>query len=130
MVWLFALNSNLILLILLPSSGISSTLFPLNSNLILLIPTWEKMKTTVSDFKFQSDSINTLTASQMSFASPPLNSNLILLIPHSTLASKYMSVSFKFQSDSINTEAAGTLKAKASIFKFQSDSINTFNVSK
>ena len=59
-----------------------TTLPALNSNLILLIPNYDaNIDTNVLAFKFQSDSINTIT-------------NMIRT---------WGKISFKFQSDSINT---------------------------
>ena len=55
-------------------------------------------------FKFQSDSINTIT-----FVSTGGGGNY----------------TFKFQSDSINTNVMNDQKLKYRLFKFQSDSINT-----
>ena len=61
MVWLFALNSNLILLILAPVSATLAAAMALNSNLILLIRiNGDTHKFAEISFKFQSDSINTL----------------------------------------------------------------------
>ena len=56
------------------------------------------------NFKFQSDSINTMAGV-----------DLIVML-----------VTFKFQSDSINTKGIGGSDAGAICFKFQSDSINTW----
>ena len=54
----------------------------LNSNLILLIQAKEAaMSQPVITFKFQSDSINTLSVAGKQAGIKPLNSNLILLIP-------------------------------------------------
>ena len=76
----------------------------LNSNLILLIhKDAESSEAGGSDFKFQSDSINTL----------PL---CVTLSPLTY---------FKFQSDSINTKSKRIYGVKGMGFKFQSDSINT-----
>ena len=57
----------------------------------------------MSNFKFQSDSINTETAAE----------------------SEAPAEVFKFQSDSINTLIRHKFRILASSFKFQSDSINT-----
>ena len=99
-----SLNSNLILLILNRREKEAVSLLPLNSNLILLIPQQLYHLRTFNDFKFQSDSINTVTKTFgidlqafFKFQSDsintekckeilsdvvPLNSNLILLIPN------------------------------------------------
>ena len=75
----------------------------LNSNLILLIRTQESCGPVSGIFKFQSDSINTITTKML------------------------MDVlsAFKFQSDSINTECGRSMTRHPYHFKFQSDSINT-----
>ena len=101
----FALNSNLILLILFSGSRLRRRKKTLNSNLILLIhDLLRSMLSPTIFFKFQSDSINTST-----------RDNLFLYI-----------LFFKFQSDSINTTDREASNNTASAFKFQSDSINTF----
>ena len=56
------------------------------------------------NFKFQSDFINTITLLSLArFTAFPLNSNLILLIPVTGTAVTGTEVTFKFQSDFINT---------------------------
>ena len=78
------LNSNLILLIHYKQSIPVICVFPLNSNLILLILIWIiNASFFINNFKFQSDSINTISEIEK------------------TGAAAY----FKFQSDSINTLA-------------------------
>ena len=126
MVWLFALNSNLILLIQKATLKDTLTCMSLNSNLILLIPDrrriplqWRNAFKFQSDsintssldcvilstliFKFQSDSINTFLVNPVNVPiNYTLNSNLILLI-HTTAQALMEAMIFKFQSDSINT---------------------------
>ena len=54
----------------------------LNSNLILLIQASAQQRDLdENNFKFQSDSINTIAAKFATTIQIPLNSNLILLIP-------------------------------------------------
>ena len=103
MVWLFALNSNLILLIL--------------NVLFLSVPSFS--------FKFQSDSINTVISQVSKSRQSALNSNLILLIQIRLHPAGIHHHRFKFQSDSINTPGRLTTIALINSFKFQSDSINT-----
>ena len=76
-------------------------------------------------FKFQSDSINTAWMILKAKQNRPLNSNLILLIPQIFPAAFKITVYFKFQSDSINTLAGEEKLEYHEDFKFQSDSINT-----
>ena len=98
-------------------------------------------------FKFQSDSINTISNIRRPFFGCHLNSNLILLIPKNWKARKALSEDlnsnlillirysclsfprclhkFKFQSDSINTDRHADFNGRILQFKFQSDSINT-----
>ena len=76
------LNSNLILLIHSDKIDVDKLVYTLNSNLILLIPSsWSGSGSGGVVFKFQSDSINTLTLYD----------------------AKTILYCFKFQSDSINT---------------------------
>ena len=75
-------------------------------------------------FKFQSDSINTVSYCQSPVIQSALNSNLILLIPVAGLGN-WGIVDFKFQSDSINTDIIDGMTSDDMGFKFQSDSINT-----
>ena len=98
------LNSNLILLIPNYLHGKKMRIITLNSNLILLIQTTRELPPMpTSFFKFQSDSINTITDAR----------RLCEVI------------NFKFQSDSINTMINAKLDQMSQDFKFQSDSINT-----
>ena len=98
------LNSNLILLIQRMLRWVLSSLKSLNSNLILLILYWMGYwRWRYLSFKFQSDSINTITER----------------------TSGYVVTTFKFQSDSINTFPYKNFRSGLPSFKFQSDSINT-----
>ena len=144
----YTLNSNLILLIHLKLRHENDKLYPLNSNLILLIRKRVRRQVLEMDhFKFQSDSINTLTPlckvlPQNALNSNlillilareikerdvhfPLNSNLILLIRMNRFMKDVWASSFKFQSDSINTMIPTKVGGGSTTFKFQSDSINT-----
>ena len=76
-------------------------------------------------FKFQSDSINTITLPDATRTAISLNSNLILLIRGRRQAVVEGNFFFKFQSDSINTAVDVLTTAINAYFKFQSDSINT-----
>ena len=79
----------------------------------------------IISFKFQSDSINTITLLFLSTALVALNSNLILLILLALSGHVVALVNFKFQSDSINTLCRLRKTGVPLYFKFQSDSINT-----
>ena len=59
-------------------------------------------------FKFQSDSINTTYKGFGISAARSLNSNLILLIPWNFVKCSTVAITFKFQSDSINTGFGAT----------------------
>ena len=97
----------------------------LNSNLILLIPGDRRRTWAGTNFKFQSDSINTEEGEADDEQQDPLNSNLILLIPMAGNIHEQVYECFKFQSDSINTYQKKRKIIKRYTFKFQSDSINT-----
>ena len=98
----------------------------LKSNLILLILSApEPFNECLTHFKFQSDSINTRYEECPPRPRWPLNSNLILLIQDNRVTLSRWKSTFKFQSDSINTTAKMRNSAAVKLFKFQSDSINT-----
>ena len=98
----------------------------LNSNLILLILSApEPFNECLTHFKFQSDSINTRYEECPPRPRWPLNSNLILLIQDNRVTLSRWKSTFKFQSDSINTFLLYLLYSRLPSFKFQSDSINT-----
>ena len=103
----------------------------------------------ITNFKFQSDSINTNRRLRRATRQPfSLNSNLILLIQKPRGSIRMLMETFKFQSDSINTKVPElgmpeqvslnsnlillipfddiANRVKRNSFKFQSDSINTF----
>ena len=126
--WIYTLNSNLILLILMAGvvSVLTSVAFKFQSDSINTMEILQGLLFGIL-FKFQSDSINTLkTACRegvnqtlnsnlillirtnrnrcLCIVQNTLNSNLILLIHWSGLTRSSLLWIFKFQSDSINTQ--------------------------
>ena len=124
----YPLNSNLILLIP-PSPAVYNTSYStLNSNLILLIRCTAGCLSVlrIHPFKFQSDSINTMSdkvsmpnsMTSFKFQSDSINTC-------NDFCSVHVTDCFKFQSDSINTSQWSFRLCNLFTFKFQSDSINT-----